>query len=69
MFIIYIDRYYSYKDIYGYIYMVQIDQIKRIIRIYDVRFHKDDPNIGDFLKNKIYKITFNEIDEKKEDNI
>ncbi len=69
MFIIYINRYYSYKGIYGYIYLVWIDQIRRVIRIYDVRFYEDDPDVEDSLKDEIYKVTFNEVDEEKKDNI
>ncbi len=64
MFTACINRHYGYKDIYGYIYLVWIDQIKRVIRIYNIRFYKDNFDIKDSLK-KIYKIIFDEINEKK----
>ena len=65
--IVCINRHYDYKGIYSHIYLVKIDQIKRIIRIYDVRFYKGDFEVGDLLKDKIYKVTFDEIDKEKED--
>ncbi len=64
-----INRYYDYKSIYNYIYLIRINQIKQIIRIYDIRFHEDNPNIKDSPKNKIYKATFDKIDKKEENNI
>ncbi len=69
MFTTCIDRHYGYKDTHGYIYLVRIDQIRRVIWIYDIRFHEGNPDIGDFLKNKIYKIIFDKIDKKEEDDV
>ncbi len=64
-----INKHYDYKDIHGYVYLIQIDQIEQIIRIRDTRFYKDNLEAGDFQKKKIYETIFDEFDEKKEDNI
>ncbi len=37
--------------------------------MYNVRFYKDDLETEDSLKDKIYKVIFDEFDEEKEDNI
>ncbi len=68
IFIACINRYYSYKSIYSNIYLVRIDQTERVIRIRNIYFDEGDLYIEDLLKNKIYKIIFDNIekDEKKD---
>ncbi len=63
------DKYYSYKDIHNYIYLIRIDQIGRAIRIYDIYFYKDDLEIENSLKDKIYEVIFDELDKKEKDDI
>ncbi len=56
---VYLEKLYGYKRIYSNIYIVCLDN-GQIIYVWDIRFYKEDPSVGEVDEKVLLEVIFDE---------